>query len=353
MPTDKIKGWFVDKHVSFLMGAGCSACAGKPLVDALTASVNAELSDEIKGTLIKLKDTNERKATIEDLLNYLIRHQGLLEAYKDQLHTGHSLSLDTIKIAITDIQKKIAEKIGVEWAGNEHHQTFFSRMAGVKHKGIIDVFCLNYDVVIEASLEAEQLPYTDGFIGSGNAFFNKTSFENLPKSKLNPFRVYKLHGSINWYRDQSGSVRRTSAINTAERLMIFPCEQKYIQSQFGIYEILMQEFRNKLRSSHHNNHLIIMGYSFNDEHINVAIMDALRLNPSLTVYAFVGGNIHPQREIDRFKEMEKHSDERFNVILGNTTFIGSALDEDEFNAIKVMELWKFENLVKLLSGKSA
>lgn len=355
MSLDKVKEWFSEKNTSFLIGAGCSACAGKPLIGELTQQVLQELPQNIQDIISSIKGNNGRKATIEDLLNYLIKQTSLLEAHQDDDFTFiEGLKKADLESAIIQIQHEIAKKIGGEWKSSEKHKEFLLKLHALGYSSPIDIFLLNYDTVLESSIEELGLPYTDGFIGADNAFFALEQFISPHDKKYkSPFRIYKLHGSINWVKDQNEVVRRIplGATPDESKVMIYPCEQKYVQTQFGVYEILMKEFRERLRLQTRNNQLIVLGYSFNDEHINVVIEDAIQANRNLTVFGFVGGEKHGADEIKRFEQFEKKCDDRLNILLGNTKFIGKGLEPEEFEEIKDAELWKFENLVNLLVGK--
>ncbi len=91
---------------------------------------------------------------------------------------------------------------------------------------------MNYDTLLEASLDSLRLPYVDGFRGTTRASFEADTYDEVGASIA--YRVFKLHGSINWTRDSNGHVRRGYNANkdTAdEPLLIYPSEQKYLQTQ--------------------------------------------------------------------------------------------------------------------------
>ncbi len=61
-------------------------------------------------------------------------------------------------------------------------------------------------------------------------------------------RIYKLHGSVNWLTDDDTVRRRPGySLGSASRAVVYPAEQKYFQTQYGIYEVLMRRFRDRLR----------------------------------------------------------------------------------------------------------
>jgi hypothetical protein len=42
---------------------------------------------------------------------------------------------------------------------------------------------------------------------------------------------------------------------------------------------------------------------------------------------------------------------RFNALVGQRAFIGPGLEEEEWETVKFLYLWKFENLVEVLVGE--
>jgi hypothetical protein len=166
--------------------------------------------------------------------------------------------------------------------------------------------------------------------------------------------VYKLHGSANWVRDVDGTVRRRplSPLDTHDRVVVYPAEQKYVQTQYGVYETLLRCFRERLRESKPNIKLVVLGYSFRDEHVNIAIEDSIRDEKSnLTVYAFLGPEADPVAQERRLRELADRCNDRFNALVGQHTFIGPGLEKEEWEVMKPLDLWKFENLVGALAGE--
>ena len=72
---EQITEWLTGNDTCFLIGAGCSACASKPLIGKLTELVldglNPKLLDQFNG----LKPLTDIRPTIEDVINYLARYR--------------------------------------------------------------------------------------------------------------------------------------------------------------------------------------------------------------------------------------------------------------------------------------
>lgn len=346
---DTVTQWLTGADTCFLLGAGCSKCAHKPLIGELTTKVMQEADNDLREYFENLNPTNSRSATIEDLLTYLIRYRDILKT--TSMTSEQSRLVENIDLWIADIKKEIVKNIADDyWSSSDYHKRFLDRLKNLGKAR--DIFSLNYDTILEASLDDLRLPYVDGFRGTNQAWFDEDIF-NEENAAL--YRLFKLHGSVNWIRDTDNHIRRISN-QAGEPAVIYPTEQKYIQTQYGVYEILMQRFRDRLRSRKMNNCLVVLGYSFNDEHINEAICDSINAHGNnLTVISFIGlesDNIEAQNE--RIKAIESRCDSRFNAFIGNGEkgdFIGSAIDSDEAHTIREAELWRFENLVNLIAGE--
>lgn len=351
---EQITEWLTGADTCFLLGAGCSVCAGKPLIGKLTENVlngtDAKLTQHFQG----LKATGERPATVEDLINYLVRYREILGTITNA--DGHNISVDEIDAWLTAIKQKIVTEVADDWEPSAHHQRFLRRVRGLPQRGPRDIFSLNYDTLLEASLDEQRIPYVDGFRGTNRAWFEPDTFDESGTS----YRLFKLHGSINWTRDDAGHVRRGRNANqdaADEPVVVYPSEQKYLQTQFGVYETLIGRFRDRLRAPGVNNCLVVLGYSFNDEHINEAICDAVTSRGNnLTVVAFIGPEEERERQNTRLAAFSERCDSRFNAFIGSGEtghFVGQAVDADAAKAILGAELWQFEKLVDFVAGEGS
>ncbi len=351
-----ITEWLTGADTCFLLGAGCSVCANKPLIATLTANVlngaDAKLTKHFQG----LKATGDRPATVEDLISYLVRYREILCTITNA--DSHDISVEEIDAWLAVIKKKIVAAVADDWAPSHYHQRFLRRMAGQRERGPRDIFSLNYDTLLEASLDDLRIPYVDGFRGTNRAWFDPDTFNDAEAGAA--YRLFKLHGSINWTRDEAGHIRRGRNANkdaADEPIIVFPSDQKYLQTQYGVYETLLSRFRNRLRASSVNNCLIVLGYSFNDEHINEAISDAVTSRGSnLTVIAFIGREEKREQQNARLEALGKRCESRFNAFIGSGAsghFVGYALDADAAEAVLNAELWKFEKLVDFVAGEGS
>lgn len=142
---------------------------------------------------------------------------------------------------------------------------------------------------MEQAFEANKIPYFDGFIGSRQAFFDLASMENesLPARWG---RLWKVHGSVNWWRNADDEVVRRDAIVAAaagDRQMIYPSHLKYDQSRRMPYLAMLDRLRSFLARGQAV--LVTNGYSFLDQHLNEVILHGLRSNPTAVCFGLLFG----------------------------------------------------------------
>jgi SIR2-like protein len=137
----------------------------------------------------------------------------------------------------------------------------------------VDIFTLNYDVVVELLCELENIPYSDGF----ELRWDESNFDN-PRKRA---RIYKLHGSAIWFQSPRAGYIKVPLRFTADRvehlsgeraapLMMYPA-QKWDNSQ--VLLALHTRLGSALRSV---DWAIIIGYSLRDSEVNNVIYEAAR-----------------------------------------------------------------------------
>jgi hypothetical protein len=98
----------------------------------------------------------------------------------------------------------------------------------------------------------------------------------------------KLHGSINWFEEDAGlyPIREshTPLDPSKDRVMIYPTPSKQTASFGSPYSDMFREFQRQVVQD--QSVLLIMGFSFGDEHINNIIFQGLTL-PSFKLIAFL------------------------------------------------------------------
>lgn len=350
---DRLLDWLLSKNTMYLLGAGCSRCAGKPLVSQLTELVLADANPFCKDIYDNLRPNTGRKAHIEDLMNHLLRMKDILDNYDKSLRIG-DVTFNQICDFLDYIRHSIVNHIGSGWSSSDHHKKFLSRLRPASTQSR-DVFTTNYDTVIEDSLDDLRLRYVDGFIGNSRAWFDPIVFEEPPPIE-GRFALHKIHGSINWRRSSDQHVRRYVGDDSPpDAVLVYPSEQKYVETRFGVYESLMGRFRNRMRDRRPNNTLVTLGYSFNDEHINEAIFDAICYRESnLTLFSFIGpedGDYASDKQKSQIQSYGDRCGSRFNAFVGSDFSVTSAFEPNEAAELCSIGLWKFEYFCSFISGE--
>lgn len=170
---------------------------------------------------------------------------------------------------------------------------------------IVNLFTTNYDLFHEEALEQSRYVYTDGFSNGLANVFSTREFHRRPidlddrfrdhLQPINPFfRLVKLHGSINWTKDDNEkAVHRVSVDlkngfslpkkGDKSNVLIAPTKSKFALTQDLPYSDLFREFVNCLAVP--NSVLFVTGFGFGDSHISNLIESALD-RTDFTLYVF-------------------------------------------------------------------
>lgn len=170
------------------------------------------------------------------------------------------------------------------------------------------IFTTNYDLVLEAYCSHFGLRYEVGEKADRTLNLRKDNTE-LYGGASTAHRIYKLHGSINWYSDQHGVMRwssepvktgQTTSLGhkVAEEVLVYPAFAKYT-------------FREPFYSMFH--HLkdclvkgrvcCVVGYSFRDEDLLGLFLDAMAMNEGLYLIL-----IDPLAEAIALEKFPHHKD---------------------------------------------
>lgn len=150
-----------------------------------------------------------------------------------------------------------------------------------------EIFSLNYDLLLEKALENNSLPYFSGFIGNVKPFFISDSVDDFTGLyvKQTWTKLWKLHGSLNFKKSSTDQIFIENNVESEyENLLIYPSMDKYLSSRKAPFIAYMDRFRKYLLIN--EKVLLILGYSFCDDHVNDIIINGLNNNSRLSVFAF-------------------------------------------------------------------
>ncbi|WP_321336483.1 SIR2 family protein [uncultured Cohaesibacter sp.] len=285
-----------NEAIGFFLSAGCPLAIKLPKekwplipdVAALTRTISSALSEngKYKQLLEELRKAEKDPENIEDILSFL---RGLLSVAKGGDVRGFC------EEELTNLEKMICEQIvsvlDVELPDEEtpYHQ-LCSWVRSIDRRIPIEVFTTNYDLLMEQALEDYEVPYFDGFVGARRSFFDLRAVEDdmIPAHWT---RLWKIHGSINWHQEnKEGQKRvfRSSSVKKSDSHLIYPSHLKYEESRKMPYLALIDQLNRFIRRK--SSFLLLSGYSFNDGHLNDAILNALKANPTGMVLALQFGN---------------------------------------------------------------
>ena len=222
----------------------------------------------------------------------------------------------------------------------------------VKRHAPVELFTTNYDLLIEEALEALNVPYFDGFVGSYQPTFDLEAVEEdlLPVRWI---RLWKLHGSVNWQTRPDNQVVRASSPSTDGGTLIYPSHLKYAQSRRLPYLALLDRLRTFLRQP--SAVLVTTGFGFRDEHINEVMQQALRSNPTAAVLALMYGPLAEYPEAASLAGQSPNLSllSADKAVVGTTTASWSPTEEGSVTASDLGDFGVLGDLLWELVGQAA
>lgn len=339
---------FRKDDIIILLGAGASADAGIPVSSKMIEELEKELLpknewDKFKDLYFLIKSAynysrgivnKESNFNIEVLVNILRELQKKEEHPLYPFIGSWNVKFDEVVkddfSLIRDFEKKILEQLK-KWVSpaNFKNGKYLKKIYELKQElnFSLKIFSLNYDLLFEKNVanDSNEVKIEIGFDKETRKWNHKLFLESEPEPDFN---LYKLHGSINWERDNNTQeIKYTDSIPAIPDL-IFGTQYKlqYVDP----YLFLISEFRHYTLNS---KLIICMGYSFSDEHINVILSQSLKSNKDVILYSIslsqVKDNLLKQLNLDKNYE-NRINIENYNI----KTFL-------ENNELKLEKLKKF------------
>jgi hypothetical protein len=316
---------FGAKNLSFLMGSGCSSLRNGE--DELGISTMKFLAEEFESLLATQPADGEevfvssaQKAELHDRLGIDLSAddlKGNLERMMEVLINAHHFCKNSNKDELSSVATLVDQIIagikqfvlykcttGPFFNGDEsvvtHYRRFYQSLS-TRSRGLAPpwVFTTNYDLFNELAMDRSGISYSNGFSGTVERRFNPATYRLALAEQLDItsrrwaavdgfVHFCKLHGSVNWTEEEKGlfPIREsyTPLDPSQERVMIYPTPSKQTASFGSPYSDMFREFQRQVVQD--QSVLIIMGYSFGDEHVNNIIFQGLTL-PSFRLIAFI------------------------------------------------------------------
>jgi len=363
---EELENLLSQSGLALLIGAGCSKCAGLPLMPELTKDVRE--STVIEGrtkNILGAVVTTFAGADGDNIEDYLSEIVDLLAiAQRRQRRKANSSEVDVggvmyraadLKDAIGEIKSAIATRIGEpEGTDVSAHKLFIQTIHRTLMSGKtprpapVDYFVLNYDTLIEDALGLNRTPFADGFVGGVTGWWSMDSYEDRSVEA----RVYKPHGSVDWFRIEEDvrpqRLRHGLKLDDPlKHVMIWPAATKYREAQNDPHAQIMDAMRRRLRpEANQELVLVVAGYSFGDAHINLELTEGLRESRGgLTAIVFTSDN-EPTGVVQEWREDASIRDQ-IRVHANRGFFHG----DTELKSENDLPWWRFEVLTRLLGGE--
>lgn len=323
-------------NLCVLLGAGASAAAGLPTMDKLGRNIfrkicgNERMKDTLRvvwnaiypdkkfeGIISKNLENDRNNISLNiDLEGFLSICKNLTDIIQKRNNMRYrKVSIENIKTIAYIIEEDIVSEVTDTSVGSgkslQHHGRFLAWLCKRSvEKERARIFTTNYDLCIEQAAVARNIVLIDGFSRSIEQQYDRDHFRldivrRSPDSTRitlapNVLHLYKLHGSIDWFRDEKRRILRkppetgktdADPSNPArrkkkdvgrdpapERVLIYPRSSKYQQAFEPPFLDMFAAWQDALRRE--NTTLIVIGYSFRDNHVSAAIKAALESNLS-------------------------------------------------------------------------
>jgi hypothetical protein len=262
-------------NLSFLIGAGCSshvidnAEVGIPGMKTLYDNFFDENPNfEIAGVRLLGKFDRNLEKVIEALSAVQVVNQ--IREIDDQAN-------EKMKMIRNYLRRRIVEGLPCSDV-KEIYKNFYAKIAQKTRKSPISVFTTNYER--KFSPDNYNYVYVENMNLSHDVWERVSTFFNL----------VKLHGSISWIRkDEQIWERDYETVSDGDTVMIYPTPLKDRTTLMTPYSDLFRAMENRIMQK--NSVLIVMGYSFGDDHINRLILNALAVTSFHLVVFGLGDGI--------------------------------------------------------------
>ncbi|GHT18282.1 hypothetical protein FACS189429_4510 [Bacteroidia bacterium] len=310
------------KHIVVLTAAGTSLDNGEHC-GKTRDGLWTECQTEIDAFAIEINDFKEKEfykeRNIESLLSYVILFKKVNEDKKDKIQKLQKA-----------LEIKIKESCTLELDVIAPHKDFLNKLTARKNNDArVQLFTTNYDTLFEQAANKSGFVVIDGFSFTQPREFAGKWFDldivNREKTRLKQeesfvskvFHLYKLHGSLNWTKENDKIIQKD---NAESPLIIYPASEKYESSYEQPYFEMMSRFQQAVRKE--DTLLIVIGFGFQDKHIQNVIVEAVEQNPNfqLLIVNYNGTGGISTENLDSFFTDKKNMRVKRNVNIVFDTF---------------------------------
>lgn len=355
MKLELIKNLIQSCNLNFLIGSGISSPYLSTLGNIETVLTEVEKNDNnqenkiIKASLYKKYCEDVIFRNLVPVINkYKEEYLGKNESeLVDDKYLQYKVVLESYKNLVLNINEILLFR----------HNNLITKQ--------VNLFTTNIDIFLEKSLEQTNLEFNDGFKGRSNPIYDLSNFQKS-YSKTSPhydniseipvFNLLKVHGSINWDKNEAGKIiykysaqnisnirkelskipeenfikivgnetyedllLKTSEIELdndniynsffetyANLIVINPTKEKFERTVLDEeYYELLRIYANSLEKE--NTILFVLGFSFADEHIRNITIRASNSNPTLQVIIFVHKNEEQETLLSKLNNIRNNN----------------------------------------------
>lgn len=340
-----------ENNIVFLLGAGASVDAAIPSSENMVKDLERRIVEEddwkpLYELYCFLKSSINYSSGLQGNFNEVFNIEQLL-GVMDELNKRdkntiypfigtwniHLLEVAGDKfIKIAELKDKIEKLLVVEWVKLKNKKTasyyggFAKLQKEIGHS--IRVFSLNYDLCFENTIGK-----TNIHLGFGeNDVWNYLSFTPSEEAKR-PFYLYKLHGSLDWYNEENDL--KICDDSAAKPELIFGLGAKL--RAHDPYLFYMQEFRRYLYGEPDCKLMVVIGYSFQDSHINSILKQAL-INQEKKLYIVTyNPSLKDKKNIYEKLSLNESSTQVFFDPQGASSFLQNSCNVEYLSTFFVQE----------------
>lgn len=291
------------ENIVVLAGAGASICE-----NGNKGKTVSQLYDDIKELLENDKDLytfddlknrtiiDKDDENLENILSVLIKAISLFKRIKSN-EFSKFIDVNKLDQTVEKIKQRIYQATSeYGFDSNCNHDLLIKKLSRLlPSNSRLNIVTTNYDRLFEEAASSLGFWVFDGFSFSNPPIFDADIFDwklvkEIPNSKTqelkyrsNMINLLKIHGSVDWERDEKGQLIKILTYKQKDVIspvMIFPSSEKYMQSYQEPYFSLMTKFQELLRKP--NTLFMTIGFSFADNHIFEMILQSIKHNNSLS-----------------------------------------------------------------------
>jgi hypothetical protein len=277
-----------------IVGAGASVPMGIPAMKGFTKEFEKHCNEEksidlyTKYSLRYLKkvahlgrywDLEELLLRVRELKN--AENSAITKMYRKFSYKGNSKSKDKFDqkiLALTqdysELERELLRFIREKCIRPDIEKgvEIYSNLFKLSKNFDLEIFTTNYDPIIENVCDKMNISYADGFKPKGNTGYFTWTPESLNSEGLN---LFKLHGSITWYKDSNGRIIKfpidISDRRDVQSVIIYPAGYKELFNP--PFNRLYFEFSKSIFNS---TNCLAIGHSFRDPYMRELLYEKIK-----------------------------------------------------------------------------